>query len=103
MGGDRGVSNKRRFLACVEESQANIVIGRGRGGYERYFCVRKFTGDGHQGGVALAVGIEDDAGRIAGETSAGEGVYLEYAQACLRGLSREFCTHPSVRLHFVEP
>src|SRR5882757_1201394 len=103
MRGNGRVPDKRRFLAGVEEPQANIVIGGGCGRYECHFGLRKLARDGDQGGIVAAIGIEDHGGRVAAEASASERVYLEYAQANLRGLDQQFCTHPSVRLHFVEP
>src|ERR1700732_773034 len=84
---DSRVPDKRRFLASVEEPHANIVIGGGRRRYECHFGLRKLTCDGDQSGIVAAIGIEDDGGRVAGEAGASERVYVEYAQATLRGMA----------------
>src|SRR6202051_120194 len=103
MGGHGRVSDERRLLAGIEEPEADVVIAGGGGGYEGHLRLRELTRDRHQGGIGLAVRVEYDGSRIAGETSASERVDLEYAQVVLRSQWWEFCTHRSVRLHFDEP
>ena len=81
--GDGGVPDERRFLAGVEESHADVVIGSGGGRHEGGFGVRELAGDERQGRIALSVGIEDDGGRITGEADPRERIHLKNAQAIL--------------------
>ena len=85
MRGNGCVSDEGRFLAGVEEPQTHIVVGGGRGGYERHFGVREFTCNRRQSGVIEPISIEDDGGRVAGEAGASECVDLKYTQAYLHG------------------
>ena len=73
------MAHKGRFLTGIEETQADVMVGGRGGGDEHRLGVRKLASDGHHGGLALAIGIEDDAGRIAAESFGREGIDLEYA------------------------
>src|SRR5260221_5179742 len=84
VSGHGRVSDERRLLAGIEEPEADVVIAGGGGGYEGYLRLRELTRDRHQGGIGLAVRVEHNGSRIAGETSASERVDLEYAQVVLR-------------------
>ena len=103
MGGHCRMPHKGRFLAGIEETQANIVVRAIRRAHERDLGVRELACHGGQSGVALAVRVEHGGRRIAGEACGRKRVYLKNAQGCLRSLSHEFCTHPRGRLHLSEP
>ena len=83
VGGNGGMSDERRLLARVEESQPDVVVRRGGGEHECHLGVGEFARDRHQGGIALPVGIEHHGGRISGEACASECVYLKNSQASL--------------------
>src|ERR1700679_787502 len=103
MRGHRRMPHEGRFFAGIEETQTKIVVRAIGREHECHLGVRKLARRGEQSGVALAVRVEHDGGRIARESCGRKCVYLENAQGCLRSLVREFCTHPRHRLHFVEP
>ncbi len=67
VGGNGRVPHKRGFLAGIEETQANIVVGAVRREHEGDFGVRELACHGEQSGIALAVRVEHDDRRIAGE------------------------------------
>src|ERR1700730_16167486 len=90
MGGHGSVSDERRLLDGIEEPEADVVIAGGGGGYEGHLRLRELTRDRHQDGIGLAVRVEHDGSRIAGETSASERVDLEYAQVVLRSSGGSF-------------
>ena len=103
VGGNGGVPDERRFLARIEEAQPHIVVRRGGGEHEGHLGVGEFARDGHQGGIALPVRIQDHGRRIAGESSASECVNLKDSQARSPRPMHEFCTHRRGRLHFRQP
>ena len=74
---DGRMADKRCFFARVEETQADVVIGRGRGRYECHFGLCELACDRFQGGIVLAVGIEDHGRRVARETGARESIDLK--------------------------
>ncbi len=100
VGGDGCVTHERGLLARIEKSQPQVVIRCAGGEHEGHLGMRELARDGHQGGVAVPVRVEDDGRGVSGEACACECVYLKNAQASLRGRSGEFCTHPYGRLHF---
>ncbi len=80
MGGDGGVPDERRLLACIEEAQPQVVVGAVGGEHEGHLGMRKLARDALQRGIALAVGIENHGRRVAGKTRASECIDLENAQ-----------------------
>lgn len=99
MGGHRRVPNKRHLLAGIEETQSNIVVRAVRREYERDLGMRELACHRTERCVALAIRVEHDGRRIAGEACGRKCVYLENAHGCLR-LAREFCTRRRAKLHF---
>ena len=103
--GEGRVTDERRLLARIEESHAQVVIRRGRGRHEGNLGMRELARDARHDGIALAVRVENDGGRITPETGARERIDLKDSHpapvsAAPFRLCPEFCTPPPGRLHF---
>src|ERR1700688_3520005 len=89
MGGHGCVAYERRLFAGIEETHSNIVIRVVRREHKRDLRMSELLRHGEKRGVALAVRVEHDGRRIAGEAYVGKCIYLENSQSCLR-TQREF-------------
>ena len=71
------MTDETRFGARREETHANVVILAIGRQHERGVAIVEFAGDGEHFFVAEDFGAQYDAGRVAGEELAGEGIDLE--------------------------
>ena len=85
--GESCVTDERRLLARIEEPHPQIVIGRGRGRHEGNLGMRELARDTRHDGIALAVRVQNDGGRITPETGARERIDLKdsHPRTRLRG------------------
>ena len=80
MSCDRRVTDERHFLARIEEPHPHVVVRPRRRKHESDLGMRELTRESAQGELALSIGIEHHARRVAGETSAREGIDLKNSQ-----------------------
>jgi len=103
--GESRVSDERRLLARIEEPQAQVVIGRGRGRYEGDLGMGELARDARHDRIALTIRVQNDRGRITRETRARERIDLKDSHPAPDStapfrLRPEFCTPPPGTLHF---